>query len=357
VVKAAVFVGPNGSGKTNTLKAIKFLLDALFSENQVPSIEGINSCLFSPDQSLSLKYVFLIDKQEIKYSLSAGKEGEILKEELFLDDNVMLRRDQTTATTSLTDQKEFSKKELSPSLLLLRTIFFNTKFVRFPTLQKWFAFLSNSIYFNAAKASITAYSGVGMPFMKNYLENNDGVSKINDFLKSGKFGSHIDFASKEKVSKYVNLEVLGSDGDSQRKTVFFHRNDIDISLPLSLESQGNQTFVRFLPALLQVAEKPGMLLCDEFSSGLHPELETFLIDGFLNLAKGSQLFITSHSTSLLHSSLLRPDQIFITSISKEGTDIERMSSFHPRDSQNFEKMYLSGLFGGVPSYKSFLQKK
>ena len=62
------------------------------------------------------------------------------------------------------------------------------------------------------------------------------------------------------------------------------------------------------------------------------------------------LFVT-HSTNLLTNTLLRPDQEYTVEFrGKEGSSIRRVSSRQPRAAQNIEKMYLSGVFGGLPGY-------
>ena len=63
------------------------------------------------------------------------------------------------------------------------------------------------------------------------------------------------------------------------------------------------------------------------------------------------MFFVSHSTNLLSNSILRPDQIYSVEMAgDEGSYIYRFSEEQPRVAQNLEKMYLSGIFGGVPEY-------
>lgn len=90
---------------------------------------------------------------------------------------------------------------------------------------------------------------------------------------------------------------------------------------------------------------------DEFSSGLHNFLEELLVKEFMNKSANSQLFLVSHSTNLLSNSLLRPDQIYAVNFNgMNGSQVKVFSSEQPRVAQNLEKMYTSGIFGGVPNY-------
>ena len=69
-------------------------------------------------------------------------------------------------------------------------------------------------------------------------------------------------------------------------------------------------------------------------------------------SKESQIFIVSHSTNLLTNTILRPDQIYtVDYIQGKGSKINRVSDSKPREAQNLEKMYLSGVFNGIPNIK------
>ena len=132
--------------------------------------------------------------------------------------------------------------------------------------------------------------------------------------------------------------------------IYFKRKEIDEPIPFIFESLGNRNLLHLLPAFFHCINNSGMLLLDEFSSGFHNELEQLLIRYFMQKANASQLIFVSHSTNLLTNSLLRPDQIYSVDFNKDGSYIKRFSSEQPRIAQNLEKMYLSGVFEGVPKY-------
>ncbi|MBE6935857.1 MAG: ATP-binding protein, partial [Ruminococcaceae bacterium] len=115
-------------------------------------------------------------------------------------------------------------------------------------------------------------------------------------------------------------------------------------------SLGNKHLMNILPAYLSVVKNGGMLICDEFSSGLHNDLEELLIKYFMKYARQAQIFIVSHSTNLLTSRLFRPDQLYAVNFDKEGSNVVKFSSEQPRTGQNYEKMYLGGVFSGLPRY-------
>ena len=147
----------------------------------------------------------------------------------------------------------------------------------------------------------------------------------------------------------VRFTFGGSDAE---KYIFFKRKGIDIPIPFAEESLGNQNLLQILPSFLTVINNGGMLLIDEFSSGFHNELESLLVRYFMEKSNHSQLLFVSHSTNLLSNSILRPDQEYSVEFrNEEGSSVKRFSSEQPRSAQNIEKMYVSGVFGGIPEYK------
>ena len=136
------------------------------------------------------------------------------------------------------------------------------------------------------------------------------------------------------------------------KGIFFKRKGINVPVPFAEESLGNQNLLRMLPAFLNIIENGGMLLIDEFSSGFHNELENLMVRYFMEKADKAQMLFVSHSTNLLSNSILRPDQEYSVEFrGEEGSTVKRFSTEQPRSAQNIEKMYVSGVFGGLPEYK------
>lgn len=94
-----------------------------------------------------------------------------------------------------------------------------------------------------------------------------------------------------------------------------------------------------------------MLLIDEFSSGFHNQLESLMVRYFMQHSQNAQMIFFTHSTNLLSNSILRPDQEYTVEFhGNEGSSLQRISSDQPRSAQNVEKMYVSGVFGGIPMY-------
>lgn len=344
ILKGCMFVGGNATGKTNAIYATSILLDLLFAKSYVNM--PINFCLFSPDKEMEIEYTFIFDKDTIEYLLVFNREGIVNKEQVRLNSQTVLDRIGLNARTSLTENKNYDQTDIDSRTLFLKTIYFNTKFTNFPVLKKWFDYMSSSVYFNAERHQ--ALIGQALSFnvnnkvdLPNYLETY-GVNKINKFFDYFNFNQEIYYGNR-------NENPLNQFGV---KDLYLMKKGIDYWMPYALESLGNKTLLNMLPGFLQVVENGGMFIVDEFSSAFHNELEELIVRYFMRESKNAQMFFVSHSTNLMKTTLLRPDQIYTVDFGKEGSTIKRVSSEQPRESQNMEKMYLSGVFGGLPNYSN-----
>ncbi len=341
VLKGMMFVGANASGKSNALHAIRLLLDLLFMEKEINS--GLFACLFSEIPDFSLDYYFKIDDKEIRYYFEFDVKKTILSEKLYVDGKVLLERMGITAKSYITDNENYDN--LDRETLFLRTVYFNTRFAGNEILRQWFDFLQHSIYLNAFDRKVLSYGKQDFRITK-YIEDK-GTEQINKFFEDNNFDQYIEYANEAKGEHVVIKYHKDED-----KMLFFKRKGINIPIPYGEESLGNRTLLNLLPAFLFVAQHNGMLLLDEFSGSFHNELEKLLVKYFMNTAKRSQMIFVSHSTNLLSTSLLRPDQIYSVEFDgQSGSSIKRFSDEQPRVAQNLEKMYLSGVFGGLPKYK------
>lgn len=342
VLKGTMFVGANASGKSNALQAIRILLDLLFMEKEINS--GLFACLFSDRPEFTLDYYFKIDGKEVRYFFEFDTNKIMLSEKLYIDNKVLLERMGVTAKSYITDNENYS--DLDKETLFLRTVYFNTRFAGNETLRKWFDFLQCSIYLNAFDRKVLSYGKQDFRITK-YIEEK-GIEEINKFFEDYNFDQSIDYANEAK-GEHLAIKYH----KDEENMLFFKRKGINKPIPYGEESLGNRTLLNLMPAFLFVAQHNGMLLIDEFSSGFHNELEELLVKYFMNTADKSQMIFVSHSTNLLSTSLLRPDQIYSVEFDgHKGTYLKRFSDEQPRVAQNIEKMYLSGVFGGLPKYNN-----
>lgn len=339
ILKGVLFYGANASGKSNIIQPLKFLIYALFNPNEINFNNLV--CLNSELPSYSLEYEFVIAKSEIVYTIKYNAIDSIISETLLLDGVTLLERHGSTAKVlELSDRSSFT--DISNRSLFMREIYFNTRFRGNKVLQDWFGFLQSSVYIDLYKRQVLVGKDIGLGDAKTYFEKY-GTEEINDFFKEFGFQYIVEY-KKNITGKNIKYE-------NDTPHIFFLRNGLDNPISLSYESLGNQNLINLMPLFFSVVKNGGMLIMDEFSSGFHNDLEKLLIKYFMKTSDHSQLFAVSHSTNLLSTSLLRPDQIYSVDFIGDSSVVNRFSNEQPREAQNLEKMYLGGVFDGIPQYK------
>ena len=338
-LKGIAFFGANASGKTNGLLAITILLDLLFKDGVIISQDTF--CLFSKEKKMSFEYTFQFEEDVLVYGFEVALGKGFVRESLAENGKMLLNRTLTSATSYITENQDYD--DIDPNALFIRSIFFNTRFAGKPLLLKWFDYLKNSIYFNPVRqyAQLVSFDrkNEGNIFLEPYLAKY-GTDEINKFLKECGFPF---------IIEYPETPMLNLTPFQMRLKVI--REGMQ-PIPFYMESMGSQMLLGFLPAFLTVIKNGGILAIDESSSGLHNDLEELLVSYFFRHSRHSQLVFVSHSTNLLKTSLVRPDQVYSVEFGQDGSYLAKFSEYGMRESQNMEKMYLAGAFGGIPNYEN-----
>lgn len=344
VLKGALFVGENASGKTQVLEAILLLLNIMLENAEQNLI--VKKSMYTPGTKYSLEYTFNIDNNDIKYIIAIDGNS-INSEKLYLNNELKLERLKNSGKKYFSDTLDGTDiNDLNSTLSAVKLEYYNTRFDNDKILNKWFDFLKNSIYMNCLLGVIKSYNNqyISEQLITKYAEKND-ATELNKFLNKIGYNSEIVF-NKKSVNKDKSIVI-----NSDKEVVCIKKKGTDFAMPLPLESAGNKAFINAILPIKYATTHDCLLIVDEFSSGLHNELEETLIRYFFNNSNNSQMFFASHSTNLLDNTIIRPDQVYSFRFdSKMGTVVKRFSDENPRESQNIEKMYLSGVFDGMPEY-------
>ena len=337
VLKGALLIGPNASGKSNVLKGLSFIIKMIKGEGA--SFSNYR-CFFSENPITILEYEFLFNNKEVKYVIEYNTRTNSISENLKIDNITVLQRNGNVGELRI-GENVTTDDQLDSQTLFLRTASFNTgRFPQEPTLRQLMDFLQNSYIIDGYNMGATFGNAI-----TKYAEEH-GVDKINKYLDEFNYDFVVEYGSE---SEGAGLKIVVG---SEKKAVFLKRRSYPIPNIIINESQGNQVFADLLPNLIRVIENSGMLIIDEFGNSLHNKLSEKVIRFFMENAKTSQIFITSHHTNLISNSVFRPDQIdLITFKDMQGSQVKRVSEFKPREAQNLEKMYLGGMFEGLPMYE------
>ena len=297
-------------------------------------------CFFAENPITIVEYEFIFDNKKVAYVIEYNVQTNNISENLKIDNITVLNRTGNTGELRL-GQTVIMDEQVDGETLFLRTASFNTgRFPQEPILRKLMDFLQNSYIVDGYN-----WGALHGKSIIRYAEEY-GVEKINKYLEAFGYDFSIEYGS-ESEGEGLKI-VIGS----EKKAVFFKRKSFPIPNIIVNESQGNQVFADLLPNLISVIENPGMLVIDEFGNSLHNKLSEKIIDFFMESANNSQIFITSHHTNLVSNSVFRPDQLNLISFQEKfGSKVERISQYKPREAQNLEKMYLGGMFEGLPKYE------
>lgn len=137
----------------------------------------------------------------------------------------------------------------------------------------------------------------------------------------------------------IQFAHRGLDGDS-------------VYLDLDLESEGTRRLLVLLGSIFRGLDQGTAIFIDELNASLHTQACESILALFslpaIN-AKGAQLIATTHDTNLLHSPLLRRDQIWFTEKDNDGaTHLYPLTDIRTRKGDNFERGYLQGRYGAIP---------
>jgi AAA15 family ATPase/GTPase len=177
------------------------------------------------------------------------------------------------------------------------------------------------------------------------------------------------FSSFDASIKTFIVEEIPAETDKAKKLVridALHEmigSDETAAIPFRSESDGTLKMFALYPLLQSVLENGGVFFVDELNARLHPLLVRNFAQTFLNPKlnpRNAQLVFTTHDTWQLSNDLLRRDEIWFTEKQPTGvTTLYSLADFIDEDGvkirkdESYEKNYLLGKYGAIPSLKSF----
>ena len=169
----------------------------------------------------------------------------------------------------------------------------------------------------------------------------------------------------------IGFEVKPIESDDDKKSSKVRINAIHkmidsedtATIPLKLESAGTLKMFALYPLLQEVLETGGVLFVDELNARLHPLLVRTFVITFLNQETNpnhAQLIFTSHDSWQLNSNILRRDEVWFSEKAANGiSTLYSLADFVDEDGakirkdENYEKNYLLGKYGAIPTMQYF----
>lgn len=380
LLRSAAIYGPNASGKTNLIEALKTMEKIVLrsAKGQRGDELPVTPYLFDSQtqkQPVEFEVIFISDDVRYQYGFAATSK-QIIEEWLFAypkgrSQNWIERKFNPEKQEyewgkmdKLVGAKSLWQAATRPNALFLSTAIQlnNTQ------LQPVFDWFDNVL-------RIIPIGDLSPGFTIRQCESHHSRQNIIDFLNIADFA----ISDLEITSEKINVEQFLEDlptkiRDELEGRLNSNPEDLDIKqfdiktvhkgingdkflLDIKEESSGTQKFFAFAGPWLDVLQKGYVLIVDELNDNLHPHMVKFLVQMFHNSAvntKNAQLIFTTHETSILNQDVFRRDQIWFTEKDEyNATTLYPLSDFKPRkDVENLEKSYLQGRYGALPYFRA-----
>lgn len=352
VLKTIGLFGPNASGKSNIIKAIRFCCSLILESHNHNAGVVFNFMPFKFDGWNKKPSRFLIDfvceNIEYEYSFSLTRT-EILEEALYYYPND--RRAKIFTRNETAEQKySFAEGIVSrpldvaanvsrKNLYLSRASSMNRALFQKLYLYFWNTFLLGFLNLNE-KTTEELFNRCKPVVMEALSICDSDISDIKIIREKIAMPMQNPFAPN--TSNVVEHEIT--------RFVTTHKKSPRISFDMQTEeSSGTIQLFGILLRLLDVVQNGKSIMLDEFDASLHTRLADFIID-LVHASKNAQMLFTSHNTNIIDVKRLRRDQIiFVNKKDDCSTEIYSLYDYKDfRENMDAEKGYIQGRFDAVP---------
>lgn len=380
--------GSNASGKSNALKALIFMRNAVRNSFQtwnpgspIPVEPFKIDPAFKSEPSL-FEVNFVISKIRYQYGFRATQErivGEWLyaypsgRRQIWFERDISASEPYYFGKNFTGRNRVIADLTRPNSLFLSAAIANNHK--RVEIVDHWF------------RAHLTSASpndmGARTQYTANMSDKPDRWRQVTELIQFADLGICSARVRKEEIApgelERVRRVLQAAAPDSEigeggqiteiiertsRVIEFGHSTDDErepVYLPLTDESLGTQVWFSLIGPIIKALRNSDTLLVDELDASLHPHLTSEVLKIFRDPSKNpkqAQIIFTSHDTTLLGSLLgdreLSRDQVWFAEKGRDGAStLYPLTDFAPRRYENLERGYLQGRYGAVP----FLDQK
>ncbi|MBE6381553.1 MAG: ATP-binding protein [Lentisphaerae bacterium] len=376
-LRGGVVYGANASGKSNLIKSMHFLLDAVCA-NDCACLKGLQFAMrgkILPVMTWEVAFtaidelfVYSIDTdgqsvlKEALYRISTNKEmvfertresgfqlGETLSADPWFDKKI---KSSSFYIRKVDEDGLFERKDETPASRLMKSVISSLKSVEILSADS--SVRVSSLIKNLKIADFKA-------FLKRLLRAADvGITDIKWITvpSNDRIRSFARFILPENALKRDGISFFRANGSfwavvvSEGVAAFSELKFMHGSVPMRgmHESDGTIKLLEYSVFLYSLVHEDKFWVVDEIDRSLHPFLSRFVLDMSLRGAVGrSQLLVTTHDTTLLSQSLWRTDEVWFTEKRPDGsTDLYSLYQFKPRFDVDLAKGYLEGRWGAIP---------
>ena len=373
ILPMAAIYGANASGKSNIYNAFEYMADYVIEsfkygdeeekyEEYRPTpflFDGISG---NAESSFEIYFTISGDKTEKTYNYGFCVDRHGVTEEWLNSKAKTARKFKSVFyrsveenTLDLSGLPKSSRENIQVALekqVLIVSLGAKLKVNKCKDIRDWF--LANE------------FADFGDPFTNFFLSRRLPKGFVDDDSVQKKVIEY--FASFDEHIKDFEIERVPHDTETKEeiyKISALHKkidSDEFAAIPLGMESAGTLKMFALYPELQDVLEKGSVFFIDELNARLHPLLVRNFLLTFLNPeinTNHAQLIFTTHDTWQLSNQLLRRDEVWFTE--KDGQGISKLYSLADfvdesgariRKDESYEKNYLIGKYGAIPTLKS-----
>lgn len=390
LLKSTVLYGANASGKSNFVKALNFLQKLVRTSHRNQADEKIEFRPYRLDANCASKPttfdVTFIEKS-VKYTYSLTFiESRIMKESLFSYEESGKKRifERDEKRINLADELMETKDEKERLRLEIYTEDILDNVLLLSSLRKKNYDLVKAAFNWFHRFACLPPSIILSDLTADMVDNSDLFkSKVVTALKAADIEICDILVNEEKIpfeelpktlqKRLLELEEplkgipqgadeisIGFDIKTLHQGVDENGKQVLVKFDMEEESEGTQKYFGLLGPILDTLESGRVLIIDELSLHLHPNLSRVIVELFhdpeIN-TNNAQLIFTTHNALLLDETLFRKDQVWFVEKTPNGTDLFSLADFDDAMAiTNIRNAYLQGRYGGVPNIKKGLLK-
>lgn len=368
LLKSAVVYGANASGKTKLIEGLGFMKNFIYNSSKESQInERIDTDPFRLNSETSdapsvFEIIFIHENEMYRYGFEVDKKwvhaewlyrkSKVKEVELFYRENQNFDFHKNFKVADL-----IANQRIRPNALLLSVAAnFNDNMAK-----KIFEYLDG----------LTVISNMNLNYYTQYsaeqiLHNKNRQSTALQLLQTADLG-----IENIKISDVANdiFEVKMSNGTHSSLDILTYHNVFDTNdlkentIEFSMEkdeSSGTRKYFALSGLILETLEKGTILMIDELTDKLHPNLVQKFVELFNSKEtnpNNAQLIFNTHDTNLLSSDIFRRDQIWFIEKDRYGASslysLGNFKSDTVRKEDNYEKKYVEGRYGAVPYLGDF----
>lgn len=374
LVKTAAIYGANASGKSNVVKALRFMARFVAtSARESQRGDRIPTVPFKLDPATErepseFEVIFAHEGERFVYGFSADA-GQVHEEWLTAArkrTRVLFRRGPGSVEFGDSwrgDREKLVEMTRDNALLLPVADQFDNPTARAPMdwLRNGFKYISDeperSSEATYTRALLEAGAGPSAAVSRLVAEADLGIDRLEverlPLCESPRW-SELSGDARELIES--ELRMRGQDVSAEVASVRALHTGADgrpVALDLQREeSGGTQRLFALAGPVLTLLSEGHTLVIDELETKLHPLLTRALVQAFCRADTGAQLIFTTHDCGLLDSELFRRDQIWFTEKDRGGaTDLYSLWDYDTtavRPDENFRDGYLRGRYGAIP---------